>query len=565
MLKNGKLFGKKILSKNEITSINPNYEEFKKLQQLNDSKKSNSIIDNIYGNNTGLDASDFSAAAQFEFTNDKFDVKHIKLDKYRSMASFPEIGEIIDEYVNSILNENDEGEFCYLKFDKSFEDSDKNGNKRERLKNEFKKLISYFNFDNNGDNIFRKFIVDGEITFENIIDPAKKSNGIIGVRHIPTEIYDYIFNENRNRVGILLNANLVNNANIQDNKFTLSERTDGKKIKGFNSNIDNSLEYIKFSDKKKIIPMPLNQLTHITSGLTNSDESVNYSIIERAKRPFNQLRLTEDAITIYRIVRAPMRYLFKIYTGSMPWHKARHMIERVKDKYSNKKYYDPVTGTISSNFDVHSITESFWFAKGACGEGSDVETIGGDQSLWSDFPDLEYYLKKLYRIMKVPTNLVTERTSTIYKAKEEVTFEEYRFAKEIIKIQNRIALALFETFKTHLQLLGLWESMKLTDSKVNVKFVKPILYDLYFSQRILNIKYENYETIAGKEEISNSWAQKNVLNWTQKQIDENRQELSKDKLWEAALEKQVSNYSDNNTPIPKYPSASDDSDGESKW
>jgi len=44
--------------------------------------------------------------------------------------------------------------------------------------------------------------------------------------------------------------------------------------------------------------------------------------IERARKPYVQLSYLEDAIVIYRLVRAPERLIFDIDTGNMPPHEA---------------------------------------------------------------------------------------------------------------------------------------------------------------------------------------------------------------------------------------------------
>jgi hypothetical protein len=39
--------------------------------------------------------------------------------------------------------------------------------------------------------------------------------------------------------------------------------------------------------------------------------------LERARRAYNQLLLIEDAILIYRMVRAPEKYVFNVDIGKM--------------------------------------------------------------------------------------------------------------------------------------------------------------------------------------------------------------------------------------------------------
>jgi hypothetical protein len=49
-------------------------------------------------------------------------------------------------------------------------------------------------------------LVDGELAFENIINPDHPELGIIGVKYLPTEYYETLFNpDNGKTIGILFN------------------------------------------------------------------------------------------------------------------------------------------------------------------------------------------------------------------------------------------------------------------------------------------------------------------------------------------------------------------------
>jgi hypothetical protein len=54
-----------------------------------------------------------------------------------------------------------------------------------------------------------------------------------------------------------------------------------------------------------VIVLPFEQLTYIDSGIYTADNKAIFSPLERARRSYNQLMLIEDAILIYRMVRAP--------------------------------------------------------------------------------------------------------------------------------------------------------------------------------------------------------------------------------------------------------------------
>ena len=68
--------------------------------------------------------------------------------------------------------------------------------------------------------------------------------------------------------------------------------------------------------------------------------------LHKAIKPVNQLRMIEDAVVIYRIVRAPERRVFYVDVGNLPKIKAESYLRDVMARYRNKLVYDASTGEI---------------------------------------------------------------------------------------------------------------------------------------------------------------------------------------------------------------------------
>lgn len=61
------------------------------------------------------------------------------------------------------------------------------------------------------------------------------------------------------------------------------------------------------------------------------------SVLEPIFKSYKQKQLLEDSMVIYRIQRAPERRVFKIFTGSLPSHKAMAYVERVKNEIQQRR------------------------------------------------------------------------------------------------------------------------------------------------------------------------------------------------------------------------------------
>jgi hypothetical protein len=198
---------------------------------------------------------------------------------------------------------------------------------------------------------------------------------------------------------------------------------------------------------------------------------------------------------------------------------------------------DPIevgTLTIDKNEEYHNYHT---FALG-CGIFTFNSNLG-------QLDDLMYFVKKLYRSLKVPVSRLDPADP--FKDGTEITREELKFARFIIRIQNQIAQGLRQSFITHLQLRekdkydteskSLWQKFNLREHHVSIKFNPPSYFATMREQQIFDLKSNNFQKLTGSELISQSFAQKYYLGLTDDQMAENREWLRKD----AALSWEIQN------------------------
>ena len=100
-------------------------------------------------------------------------------------------------------------------------------------------------------------------------------------------------------------------------------------------------------DAKNVIHISLSE------GLDNNFPFGN-SLLESIFKVYKQKELLEDAIIIYRVMRAPERRVFYIDVGNMPPHLAMGFVERVKNEV-NQRRLPSVAGGSSSVVDSLSL------------------------------------------------------------------------------------------------------------------------------------------------------------------------------------------------------------------
>jgi hypothetical protein len=139
---------------------------------------------------------------------------------------------------------------------------------------------------------------------------------------------------------------------------------------------------------------------------------------------------------------------------------------------------------------------------------------------------LMYFIKKLYRALKVPATRIDPEDQTVDTST--VLREELKFAKFVIRQQQRFASGLKKGFVTHLKLRGLFDKYDLNETNLEVEFNVPTnFFEIRESQR-LELKATNYNSLASNEFVSATYAQKKYLGWKDKDVLANREFLRKD-------------------------------------
>jgi len=428
-----------------------------------------------------------------------------RLQDYRRMAAFAELADCVDEICDECIvkDEND----VIVQFNLRGEYTKE---VKDTIEKEYKKFIQIFDLEDKGWEYFRQFLIDGELYFENIILEDKKDLGIIGLVSIPTELINPVYQNVQNELvkGFLIRKPVVGPATSMNRK-----------------------------DQEELFFMNKAQVTYINSGIWNEYKSIRLPFIENAKRAYRQLSLIEDSIVIYRLVRAPERLRFTIYTGSMPPPKAEAYLKRLMQSYWTKKNFDTTQGSggrVTNIYDPQSMLDAYWFTKDAQGNGSTVDTLPAGQNL-GQLDDLNYFLKKLYNSLKVPTSRFMQN-DVPFKDGAEITREELRFARFIIRIQRQFAMGIRDTFIAHLKMKGFWKQYKLRERAIQMEFNVPTSFMAMREQQLLQIKFENFNTATQNASIAPSYAQKYYLQLSDDVMRENREWLKRDAAlrWELA-------------------------------
>jgi hypothetical protein len=406
-----------------------------------------------------------------------------RLRDYRMIAAYSEVADAMDEICDETINVDENGEIVTLEI----RNTDLESEKKEEIEKEFSRFVAMMELEDNGWNYFRQFLIEGELFFELILKDDYIKQGVVAIKNLPAEQFDPVYD---NIQTMLVKAFIY--------KKPIFSSVDNKKVERY--------EYIPFEQ---------NQVLYVNSGQYNETKDFIIPFIENCRRAYRQLSMIEDSVVIHRMVHAPLRFLFNVDVGRLPVPAAEAYLRKLQSQYWSTKTFDMDQGDIVKKYAPQSTLDSFWFAKRQGQEATTVETFGGQMSDGNMEP-LDWFIKKLYRSLKTPTSRLNNETG--YNDGTEMLREELKFAKMIIRQQQRFAQGIKRAFITHLKFKDMFDDWDLFDDNIRVEFNVPTnFYDMRESQK-LNLKIETFNNITGNEMVSTIYAMKKYLDWRDSDI-----------------------------------------------
>jgi len=416
-----------------------------------------------------------------------------RLRDYRTIASFSEVADALDEICDETINVDENGDIATL----TFRNTDLESDKKEEIEKEFNRFVSLLELEENGWNYFRQFLIEGELYFELILKEEYIHQGVVAIKNLPADQFDPVYDNIQN---MIIKGYLY--------KKPIFSSVDNKKVERFD-----------------YIPFEKSQVLYVNSGGFNETKDFIIPFIENCRRAYRQLSLIEDSVVIHRMVHAPLRFLFNVDVGRLPVPQAESYLRKLQAQYWSTKTFDMDQGDIVKKYAPQSTLDSFWFAKRQGQEPTTVDTFGG-QPETGGMEILDWFIRKLYRSLKTPVSRLNEETG--YNDGTEMLREELKFAKMVIRQQQSFASGIKKAFITHLKFRELWDDNDLFDENIRVEFNVPTnFYDMRESQK-LNLKIETFNNISTNEEISTTFAMKKYLNWKDMDILANRAFLRND-------------------------------------
>jgi len=289
----------------------------------------------------------------------------------------------------------------------------------------------------------------------------------------------------------------------------------GMGIKKTDPETDPSKKALKFKWKQKDMEFNSWEIAHFR--LLGDDRRLPYgtSMLEKARRIWKQLLLSEDAMLIYRTSRAPERRVFKVFVGNMDDADVEPYIQRFANKFKRSQTVDPQTGNVDMRFNQMAVDQDYFVPVRDPAQASPIETLAGAQNL-SEIADIEYIQKKLLTALRVPKGFLGFEEAV--GDGKNLALMDIRFARTINRIQKSMIQELNKIAIVHLFLLGFEDEISnFTLSLTNPSKQADLLMVDVWKEKILLYK-DMVTAIQGIAPTSVSWAKKHILGFSDEEI-----------------------------------------------
>lgn len=329
----------------------------------------------------------------------------IKRDSLRKLAVQPELEEILDSLADECVVYDSNYTYFAEPYIDTVDLKDFNRETQDKITNTmamvYRKLYKMLNWKTNAWDDFKRFLVEGILSWEIVYDSLEKPTKIIGI--IPID------------------------------PATITKKYDNGKwywiqYKGMNGKerklLDSQVIYVQYQET--------NCLTRL-------------SYLERLIRPYNIYRIVEQAQIIWTVTNAQYKSVFKIPVKSMNKVLASQTVASAMNKYKEDIKFIGDSGELTFNGQVNMpFNKEYWLPDGDNGS-PEIDNLGGDGPELNDSDQLKYFRNQLYKISKIPLNRFDQEsgetwfgTDATSATRTEISFG--RFVTRLRNIFSQIAL-----------------------------------------------------------------------------------------------------------------------------
>ena len=284
---------------------------------------------------------------------------------------------------------------------------------------------------------------------------------------------------------------------------------------------------IKFFWKDKNVEFNSFEISHFR--LLGDDRRLPYgtSMLEKVRRIWKQLLLSEDAMLVYRVTRAPERRVYKVFVGNMDDKDVDAYVDKIANNFKRVNMVDKNNGQQDTRYNALAVDQDYFIPVRDPQLAMPIETLPGAQNL-SEIADIEYIQKKMLAALRVPKAFIGFEEAT--GDGKNLAILDVRFARAVHRIQKALIQELNKMAIIHLYTKGFEDDLdNFTITLTSPSTQAEMLKIQNWKEKIQLYRDAVSDAGNGFGAVSMTYAKKEILNMSDDEIklDIQRQAVEK--------------------------------------
>ena len=322
----------------------------------------------------------------------------LKRTALRNLAVQPELEDILDTMTNECIVYDPNYVYIAEPYIEQTDMDDFTKEVQDKINRyvsqDFKKLYRMLKWRTNAWDDFKRFLIEGILSWEIVFDSLEKPTKIIGLVPIDAATLTKKYDNGK--------WYWVQYKGVQGKERTL---------------LDSQIVYISFQE-------------------TNVIQRLSY--LERLVRPFNIYRIIEQAQIIWTVTNAQYKMKFTIPTKNMNRVLAQQTLMSAMNRYKEDIKFIADTGELTINGQVNMpFNKEYWMPDNENGT-PEIETVSGDGPELNDNDQLKFFKNILYKISKIPLNRFDQESGEAWFGTDASSYarSEIDFGRYVNRLRN---------------------------------------------------------------------------------------------------------------------------------
>ena len=298
---------------------------------------------------------------------------------------------------------------------------------------------------------------------------------------------------------------------------------------------DLSTQFIWTDDNNGQVPFRNWQIGHFR--LINNSKYLPYgsSWLEPARRHFLMLSRMEDMMLLYRLERSIERRVYKIFVGAIDDADVPAYVQEVANNFKRTPLIDPQTGQIDLRKNLMATDSDLFIPVRDPSAPNPIDTLSAAQNLTA-MDDIKFVQNKVLTALQIPKTFLNFEDAA--GDGKNLALMDIRFTRTINRVQQAFLMELNKIASIHLFLLGFTDDLTNFSLSMNNPSTQAEQLQIENLQKKIGaLRDAVSDPGTGIPAMSMQRALKEIMKWSDKEIQENFEEIRLEKALAAELEK----------------------------